>query len=105
LTALRAEVAPLVAHFRENVAPGLVTCFEFDNEIWNFAFNAPHSLAAQARGKFGRDDKNRMAGYLAAHCMKVVRDTYGVDYRAGWRLLMEMERFTRGHCYVCSAGC
>lgn len=79
------ELSPFVAHFRDNLAPGLITYFEFGNELWNFVFNAPHWLMAQARDKFGRDDNYRMAGYLAAHFMKVIRDVYGAGGRGRWR--------------------
>ena len=40
---------------------------------------------AQARDKFGQDDNYRMAGYLAAHFMKVIRDVYGEGGRSKWR--------------------
>lgn len=79
------EVALFAAHFRDNMAPGLVTYFELGNENWNYLFNQAHWLAAQSRGKLGRDDNNWMAGYLAAHCMKVIRDTYGSSGRDRWR--------------------
>ncbi len=78
-------MALFAAHFRDNVAPELVTYFEFGNELWNFIFNAPHWLMAQAHDKFGRDDNYWMAGYLAAHSMKVIRDTYGTGGRSKWR--------------------
>jgi hypothetical protein len=85
LKSVARELAPLAAHFRDNVAPPLVTYFELGNELWNSMFNAPHWLAAQARGRFPGDDNLRMAGYLAAHCMRVGRDTYGLDSRRRWR--------------------
>ena len=85
LDSITKELAPFAAHFRDNVAPGLVTYFEFGNELWNFVFNAPHWLMAQARDKFGQDDNYRMAGYLAAHSMKVIRDVYGEGGRSKWR--------------------
>ena len=85
LQSIAREVALFAAHFRDNVASPLLTYFELGNELWNWIFNAPHWLAAQARGKFPDDDNTRMAGYLAAHCMSVVRDTYGVGYRRRWR--------------------
>jgi hypothetical protein len=79
------EVASLVAHFRDNIATGLVTYYEFGNELWNAIFNAFHWLAAQARGKIELDDSYWMSGYLAAHFMKVIHDTYGSDSRHKWR--------------------
>jgi hypothetical protein len=79
------ELVPFAAHFRDNVAPGLITYFELGNENWNDIFVANHWLSAQARIKFGKDDSVRMAGYLAAHCMKVIRDTYGAEGRNQWR--------------------
>ncbi len=88
LDGMAQEIAQLAAHFRDSVAPGLVTYYEFGNEVWNFAFNAPHWLAAQALVKFGRDDNNRMAGYLGAHCMRVIRELYGSMGRTRWRGVM-----------------
>ena len=85
LESIARELARLAAHFRDNLASPLLTYFELGNELWNWIFNAPHWLAAQARGRFPGDDNNRMAGYLAAHCMKVVRHTYGLDARQRWR--------------------
>ena len=85
LTAMMPEVTKFAAHFRDHVASDLVTYFEFGNETWNFIFNHTQWLAAQGRAKFGRDDNSRMAGYLAAHCMKVIRETYGINGRHRWR--------------------
>ena len=85
LDSITKEMTPFAAHFRDNLAPGLITYFELGNELWNFVFNAPHWLMAQARDKFGQDDNFRMAGYLAAHFMKVIRDVYGQRGRSKWR--------------------
>jgi hypothetical protein len=79
------QLTPFAAHFRDNVGPGLVTYFEFGNELWNAIFNAFHWLAAQARGKIKGDDPAWMAGYLAAHVMKVIRDAYGPSGSTRWR--------------------
>jgi hypothetical protein len=85
LDGITKELAPFAAHFRDNIAPSLVTYFEFGNENWNFIFNSPHWLFGQSRFKTGRDDNNWMSGYLSAHCMKVIRDTYGPGSRDKWR--------------------
>jgi hypothetical protein len=85
LESIEAELAPLAGHFRDRIANGLVTFFEFGNETWNWIFDGTHWLAAQSRAKFGRDDSNAMAGYLGAHCMKVIRDVYGIKNRNRWR--------------------
>lgn len=85
LKSITPQVGPFAAHFRDNVAAPLVTYFELGNELWNWIFSSPHWLAAQARGMFPRDDNNAMAGYLSAHCMNVVRETYGLDNRRRWR--------------------
>ena len=79
------ELTQFATHFRDNLTPGLITYFEFGNELWNFAFPAPHWLMAQARDKFGQDDNYLMAGYLAAHVMRVIRDVYGPERRDKWR--------------------
>jgi len=99
---ITAEVASLAAHFRDNVNPSLVTYFEFSNETWNFIFDQPHWLAAQARGFFSGDDEVKMAGYLAAHCMKVIRDTYGLVNRARWKGMLPTQTTVTGvtHRYI-----
>jgi hypothetical protein len=85
LDSIAKEVALFSAHFRDNVRRDLVTYFELGNELWNSLFNAQNWLAAQARSKFAGDDSNKMAGYLAAHCMKTIRDTYGAENRRRWK--------------------
>jgi hypothetical protein len=85
LASIEAELTPFAAHFRDNVDAPLTAYFEFGNELWNWIFNGPHWLAAQARGKFEDDDHHKMAGFLAAHCMNVIRKTYGPDRRERWR--------------------
>jgi len=85
LDGIAKELMLFAAHFRDNIAPGLITYFELGNENWNGSYIAHHWLKAQARSKFGRDDSELMSGYLAAHCMKVVRDTYGAQGRNRWR--------------------
>lgn len=96
LESISKGVALFAAHFRDHVAPPLVTYFELGNELWNWIFNAPHWLAAQARGKFSRDDNNQMAGYLAAHCMRVIRETYGPDSRRRWRGVLATQTVNLG---------
>lgn len=83
LDSIAAEVSGLAAHFRDTVSSPLVTYFEFGNEVWNWMFEAPHWLAAQAKSQFGGDNR-MLAGYLAAHCMKVVGDAYGSEHRNRW---------------------
>lgn len=85
LETIRKEVTPFAAHFRDTVKPPFVTYFELDNEMWNWLFAAPHWLAAQARGKFDDDNNFKMSGYLAAHYMNVIRETYGAENRKNWR--------------------
>ncbi len=85
LDGIAKELTPFAAHFRDNTARGLITYFELGNENWNGGFIAHHWLKAQARSKFGRDDSERLSGYLAAHCMKIVRDTYDAEGRNRWR--------------------
>jgi hypothetical protein len=104
LKSIASEIAPFAAHFRDNMAATLVTYFEFGNEIWNFLFNAPHWLGAQAREKFGRDDNNRMGGYLAAHCMKVIRDTYTIAGRYKWRGVLATQTVNIGVTNAMLAG-
>ena len=54
LESISIEVALFAAHFRDNVVSPLITYFELGNELWNWIFNAPNWLAAQARGRFPR---------------------------------------------------
>src|SRR5262249_50065274 len=64
----------------------LVTYFELSNETWNRLFTQTHWFRAQGKQLYGRDGfGDQMAGYLAAHCMKVIRDTYGDGNRYRWR--------------------
>jgi len=84
LVGMTREVGKLAAHFRDTMPAGLITYFELGNEVWNWIFAAPHWLLAQARHKFASDDNNRLAGYLAAHCMRTIRDTYGPARRKNW---------------------
>ncbi len=79
------EVAQFAAYFRDHVSDELVTYYEYGNELWNAIFDGFHWLAAQARGFFSGDDPNKMAGYLAAHCMNTVRKAYGVGSRQRWK--------------------
>ena len=80
------EVALLAAHFRDHVDPALVTYFELSNETWNSIFNQSDWFFAQGKQLFGSTGfGNQMAGYIAAHCMKVIRDTYGVENRRKWK--------------------
>lgn len=86
LTPLTQEVAPLAAYFRDHVDSNLTTYFELSNETWNSIFNQFHWFNAQGRQLYGRNGfGNHTAGYIAAHCMRVIRDTYGVESRRRWR--------------------
>ena len=85
LTGMTTEVTKFATYFRDNVSDPLKTYFEFSNECWNSIFDSFHWLAAQARAKFAGDNSYKMTGYLLAHCMKTVRDVYGVSNRSRWR--------------------
>ena len=86
LDGIAKEVSLLAAHFRDRVDPGLITYFELSNETWNTLFGQYHWFSAQGKQLFGRVDfGNQMSGYIAAHCMKIIRDTYGVANRRKWR--------------------
>jgi hypothetical protein len=86
LVDIAAEVALLAEHFRDHVGPGLVTYFELSNETWNTLFNQFYWFSAQGRQLYGRDGfGNQMSGYIAAHCMKTIRYTYGVENRGKWK--------------------
>jgi hypothetical protein len=83
---IAAEVALLAAHFRDQLDPDLVTYFELSNETWNSHFDQSHWYSGQGKQLYGRDGFGiEMSGYIAAHCMKVIRDTYGVGNRQKWR--------------------
>jgi hypothetical protein len=80
------EVSLLAAHFRDQVGPGLVTYFELSNETWNTLFDQFYWFSAQGKQLYGQDGfGNQMSGYIAAHCMKIIRSTYGEANRHKWR--------------------
>jgi hypothetical protein len=83
---LAKEVSLLAAHFRDHVDPGLITYFELSNETWNTLFDQTLWFSAQGKQLYlGDGFGNQMSGYIAAHCMKVIRDTYGVANRRKWK--------------------
>ena len=85
LAGMTTQMTLFATHFRDNMPGNLLTYFEFSNEAWNSIFDAFHWLAAQARAKFPNDNSYKMTGYLLAHCMKTVRDVYGVNGRDRWK--------------------
>ena len=85
LSGMTTEVTLFATHFRDNMPDDFFTYFEFSNEAWNSIFDAFHWLAAQARAKFANDNSYKMTGFLLAHCMKTVRDVYGVNSRTRWK--------------------
>src|SRR5262249_40598565 len=45
-----------------------------------------HWYRAHGEQRYGKGHhENRMSGYIAAHCMNVIRDTYGVKMRRKWK--------------------
>ncbi len=97
------EVALLAAHFRDHIDPALVTYFELSNETWNTIFNQSDWFLAQGKQLFGRAGSgNWMSGYIAAHCMKVIRDTYGVENRRRWKGVLPTQTVNAGvsHRYI-----
>jgi hypothetical protein len=80
------EVVLLATHFRDHIDPGLVTYYELSNETWNTLFDQSHWFSAQGKQLYGRTGLGiETAGYLAAHCMRVIRDTYGKENRQKWK--------------------
>jgi hypothetical protein len=99
LDRIATEVALLAAHFRNEMSQVQLTYFEFSNETWNPGFSQHSHLATQgtASGFRGfRANPNLMAGYLAAHCMKVIRDAYGVDNRKKWKGVLPTQTVSIG---------
>lgn len=84
LSGMTTEVGLLASHFRDNLDVGRIAHFEFGNEDWNSLFDVFHWLAAIGKVKYSSNIP-KMAGYLAAHCMKTIRDTYGVNNRSKWK--------------------
>src|SRR5262249_26494314 len=76
---IEAEVIKMASYLRDNISPQLTTYYELSNETWNPQFIQTHWFRAQGRQLFGGDGA-KMAGYLAAHCMRVIRDVYGAGY-------------------------
>jgi hypothetical protein len=94
---IASEVALLAAHFRDHVDPALVTYFELSNETWNSLFDQSHWFSAQGRQLYGSDGfENQMSGYIAAHCMKVIRDIYGVENRKKWKGVLATQTVNTG---------
>jgi hypothetical protein len=94
LTGMTTEVGNLATAIKSQLNNQLVPRFEFSNEMWNPIFDAFAWNAAQAHSFvdgsgnpiFPQDDNNKLAGYLAAHVMKTVRDIYGGSSgRTNWR--------------------
>ena len=86
LSGMTTQVTLFAEHFRDNMPDDFFTGYEFTNEAWNSTIaDAFHWLSAQARSKFANDNSYKMTGYLLAHCMKTVRDVYGVNNRTKWK--------------------
>ncbi len=85
LAGMTTQMTLLATYFRDNMPTHLQTYWEFSNECWNSIFDAFHWLAAQARSKFPNDNSYSMTGYLLAHCLKTVRDVYGMNNRTRWK--------------------
>lgn len=86
LSGMTTQMTLFATHFRDNMPTDFVTYYEFSNEAWNsFITDAFHWLSAQSRLKFANDNSYKMTGYLLAHCMKTVRDVYGVNNRTKWK--------------------
>lgn len=85
LTGMATEIGKIAAVARDSVLSPLITYFEYSNEVWNNGFRQYYWVRAQAVAVFGSADVAKMYGYLAAHAMKVVRDTYGTSNRRRWR--------------------
>jgi hypothetical protein len=86
LADIASEVALLASHFRDHIDAPLVTYFELSNETWNGLFKQSHWYRAQGEQRYGKGHhENRMSGYIAAHCMNVIRDAYGVKMRRKWK--------------------
>ena len=76
---------------RDNLAPGLYTCFEFDNEVWNNT--TPIYYWIKCQNQFyphnpGGGPQEQFWGYIAAHYMRTVYDTYGPSKRSQWKGLL-----------------
>ena len=99
---IASEVALLAAHFRDHIDPALTTYFELSNETWNTIFDQSYWFSAQGKQLYGSDGfGNQMSGYIAAHCMNVIRKTYGVARRRQWRGVLPTQtvnsRVTNGY--------
>lgn len=84
LARITTEITSFATYFRDNLNAGIVPLFEYNNETWNLGtFDGGHWLLAQAEGGFADEDAIKISGYIAAHCMKTIRDVYGD--RARWK--------------------
>ncbi|MCE6959365.1 hypothetical protein LAZ40_09905 [Cereibacter sphaeroides] len=49
-------IRAFATYVRDNLDPGLTAHVEYSNEVWNWSFQAPHWLAAQALAEWGVGD-------------------------------------------------
>lgn len=104
LSNMTAQITPFATWFRDNVATILVPRFEFANEQWNLGlFDTGHQLFAQSHNFLNAsndqvwgDSNNKMAGYFAAHFMKIIRDVYGVVNRRRWKGIVGTQTVNTG---------
>ena len=104
LSNMTAQVMPFAAWFRDHVNAALISRFEWANEQWNLGlFDTGHQLFGQSHNfldgsndQVWGDNNNKMAGYFAAHCMKVIRDVYSVANRSRWKGIIATQTVNTG---------
>ena len=90
------EVGLIAAAMRDNMKTGLYTCFEWDNEAWNEGTNVwfwDQVMNSLFPDNPGGEDVNVFWGYMAAHCSRIIYDTYGAGNRSKWKGMLTMFPF------------
>lgn len=96
LSRVTTEVTSLATAMKNNVI-NASTIYEYLNEHWNTIFDGAHWLLAQSENtSFANEDYTKMYGYLAAHCMKTIRDVYGAANRSRWKGILGSQTANSG---------
>ena len=90
LADITTEVTSFAELFLNNIASFLTPVFEWGNETWNPTLGITRAwLVAQATANtptgITSGSGYQLAGYIAAHVMKTVRDVYGTENRSKWK--------------------
>lgn len=90
LSDITSEVTSYATYKRDNLKDFLFGVYEWGNETWNNTLGVTRAwLVAQATANpptgITSGSGYQLAGYIAAHVMKTVRDVYGTSNRSKWK--------------------